>query len=177
MSDTPLAIGPFMGGSGLAEGSADATGMDGYSILGEAVFNVLFTVTTTGPVTLDADVSFAGDTPPFGGFALVELSIDMGPVLHGIAKGVGDPGAASLLVSPVLTMGTTYRLRAVAHVDGGSATGGDFDVMATWDFTLASIPEASALFLTAPVALGAALAAWRRRRLTTPRQSPLALGK
>jgi hypothetical protein len=62
-----------------------------------------------------------------------------------------------------LMMGKTYHLIAHAHVDGGSGAGGFFSSGASYNFTLA-VPEAGAWLLTAPIAMGLAIAAWRRRR-------------
>jgi hypothetical protein len=164
-SDTPVVVGPSMAGAGLGEGSAEARGVIAFGLMGESVFDVLFTVTHTGPATLDAMVEWGGDVPVFTGTAFVELSVAGGAVLHGVTKGSGDPGMAGLLVSPVLTAGTVYRLHAVARVDSAGGAEGVFDARGDWTFRLTHVPEMSGLMLMAPLALGLALAAYRRRRL------------
>jgi hypothetical protein len=170
-SSTPVAIGPSLGGIGDAGGSTTpGPGPSGWSLTSDSFFDVLFTVSVDGFYLFDADVSWAAPFPPFVGGAFVTLEEDVpgdpmltGTTIASVSVGTGPPDTDSLTTTLTLTGGTPYQLRAVAHVDGGGMPGA-FAGAAMYDFTLTAVPESGAWLLTAPIALGLAIAAWRRRR-------------
>jgi hypothetical protein len=167
-SSTPLVSGPSMGGIGDAGGSTlPGPGPGGFSLTGDSFFDVVFMVDIDGLFLFDGDVSWTGPAPPMGGGAIVRLEelVPMAPAIPiaSVSKSVASPGAASLTTTVTLLMGKSYRLFANAHVDGGGAPGA-FAGAASYAFTLTAVPETGAWLLTAPIALGLAIVAWRRRR-------------
>ena len=168
-SSTPIGPGPSMAGAGAAGGSVSSPS-GSYSLTGDSFFDVFFTVTIDGPFLFDADVSWSGAFPALVAHAFVTLEEDVpadpalsGTTLASVSAGPGLPSADSDTVIVMLTAGTPYQLRAVAHVVGGGVPG-TFAIGADFGFSLTAVPEANAWLLTAPIALGLAIAAWRRRQ-------------
>jgi hypothetical protein len=139
--------------------------------MGDSFFDVFFMVSLDGDYLFDADVSWVGDFPTAHAFVTLEEDVPGSPMLTGttiasVSAGPGPPGGASDSDTMILSLmaGTPYQLRAVAHIDGGGPPSGSFAGTASYGFTLTAVPESGAWLLTAPVAMGLAIAAWRRRR-------------
>ena len=153
-----------MGGTGHASTFASATGLTGFSNSAQSFFDVFFSVSDSGFYGLDAAVNWASDTPPYSGFASVELlDVTNTATLASLVSNPSSPGLQTLSDAYFLTASVSYRLRANAQIGGGFATAGEYDAAAAWSFTLA--PEPSSLVLSAMAGVAFVACAARRRRV------------
>ncbi len=172
----PGFTGPSLSGVGSVMATADATVSTGFSNIGISVFDVSFDVTSTGFYTLDANVEWVGTSPPYGGFAKVELlNVSAGTTIASILRDPANPLTDSISGSYLLTTGTNYRLFARAEVSGGfGGTAGFYGASGNWGVVL-SIPEPNSFFLC--IMSLAFLASIRLRRTNNARESGKLLTK
>jgi len=162
-TSTVPSIGPGMDGVGSVSTFASATGFTGFSNLADSFLDVFFNVSTTGFYGLDASVNWTGDSPPYSGFALVELrDVTSSITIDSVVSHVGSPGIHELHDAYFLTSGISYRLLAEAKIDGGFATAGEYGASGGWSFVLVPEPSTLGLMATASVTL-TALAVIRRK--------------
>jgi hypothetical protein len=166
VSTTPDSVGTLMSGIGTIGSTAALTGVTGFSALADAIFDIEFTVNVAGLYAFNASVEWSGTSPPYGGFAVVELEDDAMNDLAIAMRDATSQGVDSENKIVSLSPGTTYHLLARSRIEGGGDLGaGGYGADASWDFELAVVPEAGSFLIMTPLALVAAWSAWRSRRV------------
>jgi hypothetical protein len=165
-SYVPGFTGTSISGTGLASVVASVTGTAGFSNTAVTSLDVNFEVATTGVYSLDADVSWSGTTPPFGGYAKVEvLNTSAGTTVALAYSDASSPGVHSVHRSYLLTAGIHYKLNCWADASGGSGgLPGSYSAAASWEVVLSTVPEANSLFLCCHAALLLGASSERRRK-------------
>jgi hypothetical protein len=153
-----------MSGVGVSTASAEATGATGFSVLADSFFDVFFDVTAASDYTLLAAVEWAGETPPFFGYARVQLiDVTNATVPAEIYRDPMLPGTSTLSTTVALSTGVTYRLRAESHIAGGFDVAGEYGSTANWVFDLSQVPEPASATLVVVALLGLSACGARRR--------------
>lgn len=141
-STTPLVSGSSVSGGGTASVSAAATGVTGFSNVGESFFEMYFTVSANGSYGLNGSVFWGGGAPPpYSGVARIELWDEVtSTLIDSVSSSPSSPGTNTINNAYTLLTTGQYRLLAEIEIAGGFATAGSYANNGNWNFTF-SIPE------------------------------------